>query len=94
MFVMAKKRKKSSVGKPYDRRRRYDEEFKAEAVRMLLDGLSAQTVADNLGLSGTSILYRWKTQILQGEGQAASRWMPVFENSKSNSGESNESVMS
>ena len=68
---MATKRKKSSVGKANERRR-YDDEFKAEAVRMLLDGLSAQSVVDNLGLSGTSILYRWKTQILQGEGQAAS----------------------
>ena len=53
-------------------RRVYPDEFKQEAVRMLLDGLSAQSVVDNLGLSGTSILYRWKSQILQGEGQAAS----------------------
>ena len=37
-------------------RRQYSDEFKAEAVQMLLDGHSADSVASRLGLSGTSIL--------------------------------------
>ena len=53
-------------------RRNYSDDFKEEAVRMLLDGHSASSVAKNLGLSTTSILYRWKKQSVQKGGQAAS----------------------
>ena len=42
--------KKKKVGS----RRQYSDEFKAEAVQMLLDGHSAEPVASRLGLSGTS----------------------------------------
>ena len=35
-------------------RRMYSEELKAEAVQMLLDGHSAESVAANLGISGTN----------------------------------------
>ena len=52
-------------------RRQYSDEMKAEAVQMLIDGHSAVSVAKNLGLSGTSILYRWKANILQESGPAA-----------------------
>ena len=52
------KRKKSTS------RRQYSDEFKAEAVQMLLDGHSAGSVASRLGLSGTSILYRWKSNLM------------------------------
>ena len=52
-------------------RRRYSEELKNEAVQMLLDGHSAQSVVSNLGLSGTSLLYRWKSQLLTASGPAA-----------------------
>jgi len=45
--------------------------MKAEAVQMLLDGHSAVSVAKNLGLSGTSILYRWKSGLLLESGPAA-----------------------
>jgi transposase len=38
---------------------------------MLLDGHSAQSVVSNLGLSGTSLLYRWKSQLLTASGPAA-----------------------
>lgn len=51
-------------------RRRYTQEFKEEAVQMLLDGHSASSVAERLGLSGTNILYRWKQQVLVGMGGA------------------------
>jgi transposase len=49
----------------------YSDELKSEAVQMILDGHSAQSVADNLGLSGTNLLYRWKDKLLQESGPAA-----------------------
>lgn len=52
-------------------RRRYSEELKAEAVQMLLDGHSAESVASRLGLSGTNVLYRWKAKQLASSGPAA-----------------------
>ncbi len=59
-------------GKRTVKRRQYNEEFKEEAVRMLLDGHSATAVASNLGLGGTSLLYRWKAEQLRRGGQTAS----------------------
>jgi transposase len=44
------------------KRREYSTELKEEAVQMLLDGHSAESVASNLGLSGTSLVYRWKAK--------------------------------
>jgi transposase-like protein len=35
-------------------RRVYGEELKAEAVQMMLDGHSAESVATNLGISGST----------------------------------------
>lgn len=52
-------------------RRQYSDEFKAEAVQMLLDGHSASSVASRLGLSGTNVLYRWKGKLLSASGPAA-----------------------
>ena len=49
-------------------RRSYDDDFKAEAVRMHLDGHSAQSICDRLGISGTNLLYRWKKQHLEAAG--------------------------
>ena len=53
-------------------RRSYADEFKQEAVQMLLDGHSAPSVAERLGLSGTNILYRWKREAI-GQGGPAAR---------------------
>jgi len=53
-------------------RRRYDDDFKAEAVQMLLDGHSASSVASRLGLSSANILYRWKAKVITTSGPAAS----------------------
>ena len=66
---MARKstRKKRPAG-----RRTYSDELKTEAVQMMLDGHSAQSVVDNLGLSSTNLLYRWKDKLLQQSGPAAS----------------------
>lgn len=53
------------------RRRSYSEEFKQEAVQMLLDGHSAPSVAERLGLSGPNVLYRWKREAVGRGGPAA-----------------------
>ena len=65
---MAKRGGKSTSGT----RRVYPQEFKEEAVQMLLDGHSASSVCDRLGLSGTNLLYRWKKGFLGKEGGIAS----------------------
>jgi transposase len=49
----------------------YSDELKAEAVQMVLDGHRAESVASNLGLSGVSLLYRWKAKLLRQSGAAA-----------------------
>lgn len=53
-------------------RRVYPRELKEESVQMLLDGHSASSVCDRLGLSGTGLLYRWKKGFLGKEGSVAS----------------------
>lgn len=52
-------------------RRKYSDELKAEAVQMLLDGHSAESVVSRLGLSGCSVLYRWKANLVSASGPAA-----------------------
>jgi transposase len=68
---MSRKRAKT-VGDTRKARRSYTREFKEEAVRMLLDGQSARSICERLGLSGTNILYRWKRSFLGGESGIAS----------------------
>ena len=58
-------------GKTRRARRSYSEEFKQEAVQMLLDGHSAPSVAERLGLSGPNVLDRWKKVVLHRAGPAA-----------------------
>jgi transposase len=53
-------------------RRRFTEEFRRDAVQMLLDGHSAASVAERLGLSCPTLLYRWKAQQLERSGPVAS----------------------
>ena len=61
-----------SKGKIETRPRRvFSEEFKQEAVQMLLDGHSAPSVAQRLGLAGPNLLYRWKKDLLHRAGPAA-----------------------
>ena len=52
-------------------RRSFPEEFKREAVQMLLDGHRAPSVVERLGLSSTNLLYRWKREQLAQCGPAA-----------------------
>ncbi len=53
-------------------RRRFTEEFRRDAVQMLLDGHSAASVVERLGLSCPTLLYRWKAQQLERSGPVAS----------------------
>ena len=52
-------------------RRRYTQEFKEEAVQMVLDGHSVASVCQRLGLSSPTVLYRWKRQLVRQGGTAA-----------------------
>ena len=52
-------------------RRSFDREFKEQAVQMMLDGHSASSVSDRLGIDNTNLLYRWKQEILELGGAAA-----------------------
>ena len=63
--------KRSSRRKRGNGRREYSDELKAEAVQMLLDGHTAQSVAKNLGISGAGLLYRWKSKVLTEGGPVA-----------------------
>ena len=55
------------------KRRRFTKEFKEEAVQMLLDGHSATSVAERLGLSGANLLYRWKRELIGQAGKTAEK---------------------
>jgi transposase len=63
--------KRKSVEVSEQGRRRYTAEFKAEAVQMLLDGHTAASVCERLGLSGVNLLYLWKWKLLAQGGPAA-----------------------
>ena len=63
--------RKVKPGRRLNGRRSYSDELKAEAVQMMLDGHSAESVAQNLGLSGTNLLYRWKARQIEASGPAA-----------------------
>lgn len=52
-------------------RRSFTDEFKREAVALLLDGHSATSVSERLGLSNTNLLYRWKQAQLNESGPIA-----------------------
>ena len=65
--MSAKSKKQASIV-----RRQFTDDFKREAVQMLLDGHSAPSVVERLGLSGTNLLYRWKRMQLEASGPVAS----------------------
>jgi transposase len=66
---------KNGSGKSGDRpravRRRYTQEFKEEAVRMVLDGHSVASVCQRLGLTSPNLLYNWKRKLVAQGGAAA-----------------------
>lgn len=45
-------------------RRTFTAEFKQQAVQMLLDGYSASSVSENLGIGNTTLVYRWKAELI------------------------------
>lgn len=51
-------------------RRYFSREFKQEAVQMLLDGHSAHSIAERLGID-TNLLYHWKKESFRQAGPAA-----------------------
>ena len=57
---------------PTTTRRQFTEEFRRDAVQMLLDGHTAASVAGRLGLDDPTILYRWKANRLRHAGPVAS----------------------
>ena len=63
------KRRKSGLARR--QRRSYSEEFKQEAVQMMLDGHSAASVAERLGITQVNLLYRWKAMAIGRGGPAA-----------------------
>ena len=68
---MRKKRSSRAPVVAASTRRAFTDEFKREAVQMLLDGHTASSVASRLGLSGTNVLYRWKREQLERSGPVA-----------------------
>lgn len=66
---MAQKKK---ALKTKETRRRYTEEFKDEAVQMILDGHTAASVKERLGLPNVNLLYRWKQERLHRSGPVVS----------------------
>lgn len=65
---MSKRVEKKMTKRP---RRSFTDEFKRDAVALLLDGHSANSVAERLGLSNTNLLYRWKQAQLEESGPIA-----------------------
>ncbi len=67
---MAKKARPQPAA-PVPKRRRFTDDFRREAVQMMLDGHSAPSVAQRLGITCTTLLYRWKQQQLRQSGPVA-----------------------
>lgn len=53
------------------KRRQFDEEFRRDAVQMLLDGHSVASVAERLGIKA-NLLYVWRRRLLEESGPVAS----------------------
>jgi transposase len=53
------------------KRRQFTDEFRREAVQMMLDGLSAPAVAERLGLGDPTLLYIWKKKLVTQAGPVA-----------------------
>jgi transposase len=52
-------------------RRKYTDAFRRDAVQMLLDGHSATSIAERLGIR-TNLIYRWKKTFVQQAGPVGS----------------------
>lgn len=56
---------------PLPTRRKFTEEFRRQAIQMILDGHTATGVAQRLGI-GPTLLYKWKTRQREHAGPVAS----------------------
>ena len=65
--MMAKKQRKTVKRI----RRTFTRDFKQQAVQMLLDGYSASSVSENLGIGNTNLVYRWKKELVAEGGPVA-----------------------
>jgi transposase len=64
-----KKRSSKSMQNPVPqtpRRRKYDEEFKRQAVAMVRNGLPVRSVAQALGIS-ENVLHRWRREAIDSQ---------------------------
>ncbi len=52
-------------------RQRFTDEFRRDAVQMLLDGHSAASIAERLGIRSVNLLYNWKKRLLAESGPVA-----------------------
>jgi len=68
---MSKSKQSSSSPASLGGRRQFTKEFKEQAVQMLLDGHSAASIVERLGLSGTNLLYRWRRELIGQSGKTA-----------------------
>jgi transposase len=68
---MSKVRSHKSGERSTAPRRQYAQEFKEEAVRMVLDGHSVASVCQRLGLTSPNLLYNWKRKLVEQGGTAA-----------------------
>jgi transposase len=57
--------------KSVPKRRRFTDEFRRDAVQMMLDGHTAASVAERLGISSSTLLYNWKHRFLTESGPVA-----------------------
>jgi transposase len=63
--------RKATPPAPTNARRTFTEEFRRQAIQMILDGHTATSVAQRLGIDPT-LLYKWKARQLEHAGPVAS----------------------
>ena len=56
---------------PVPKRRQFTDEFRRDAVQMMLDGHSVASVCQRLGLTSPNLLYNWKRKLVEQGGTAA-----------------------
>ena len=57
--------------KSVPKRHHFTDEFRRDAVQMMLDGHTAASVAERLGIRSTNLLYNWKNRFLSESGPVA-----------------------
>jgi transposase len=69
-----KRAQKEAVSTLKNTRRRYANEFREDALQMMLDGHTAQSVMERPGLLNVKILYRWRQERWSRSGPVTS-WL-------------------